>query len=38
MAETLRPAAFIDRDGVIQSLWMGEMNIVTLVENIARIQ
>ena len=29
---------FIDRDGVIQSLWMGEMNIVTLVENIARIQ
>ena len=29
---------FIDRDGVIQSLWMGEMNIVTLVENIAQIQ
>ncbi len=29
---------FIDRNGVVQSLWMGEMNSVTLAENIARIQ
>ena len=29
---------FIDRDGVIQSLWMGEMNSVTLAENIALIE
>lgn len=29
---------FIDRSGVIQSLWMGEMNSVTLAENIAQIQ
>jgi thiol-disulfide isomerase/thioredoxin len=29
---------FIDRNGVIQSLWMGEMNSVTLAENIARIE
>ena len=29
---------FIDRNGVIQSLWMGEMNSVTLAENIAKIQ
>jgi cytochrome c biogenesis protein CcmG/thiol:disulfide interchange protein DsbE len=29
---------FIDRHGVVKSLWMGEMNSVTLAENIARIQ
>ena len=29
---------FIDRNGVIQSLWMGEMNSVTLAENIALIE
>ena len=29
---------FIDRNGVIQSLWMGEMNSVTLAENIAMIE
>jgi cytochrome c biogenesis protein CcmG, thiol:disulfide interchange protein DsbE len=29
---------FIDRNGVVQSLWMGEMNSVTLAENIGRIQ
>jgi peroxiredoxin len=29
---------FIDRSGVIRSLWMGEMNSVTLAENIAIIQ
>ena len=29
---------FIDRNGVIQSLWMGEMNSVTLAENIAKIE
>jgi peroxiredoxin len=29
---------FIDRSGVIRSLWMGEMNSVTLAENIANIQ
>jgi peroxiredoxin len=29
---------FIDRNGVVKSLWMGEMNSVTLAENIARIQ
>ncbi len=29
---------FIDRNGVVQSLWMGEMNSVTLAENIAQIQ
>jgi peroxiredoxin len=29
---------FIDRNGVIQSLWMGEMNSVTLAEQIAGIQ
>lgn len=28
---------FIDAEGVIQGLWMGEMNSVTLAENIARI-
>jgi peroxiredoxin len=29
---------FIDRHGVIRSLWMGEMNSVTLAENIANIK
>jgi thiol-disulfide isomerase/thioredoxin len=29
---------FIDRNGVIQSLWLGEMNSVTLAENIALIE
>lgn len=29
---------FIDRDGVIQSLWMGEMNRISLAENIAKIE
>ncbi len=29
---------FIDRSGKIQNLWMGEMNSVTLAENIAIIQ
>jgi peroxiredoxin len=29
---------FIDRNGVIRSLWMGEMNSVTLAENIATIR
>jgi peroxiredoxin len=29
---------FIDRHGVVKSLWMGEMNSVTLAENIALIQ
>jgi peroxiredoxin len=29
---------FIDRNGVVKSLWMGEMNSVTLAENIAGIQ
>jgi peroxiredoxin len=29
---------FIDSNGVIQSLWMGEMNSVTLAENIAGLQ
>ena len=28
---------FIDADGMIQGMWMGEMNSVTLAENIARI-
>jgi cytochrome c biogenesis protein CcmG/thiol:disulfide interchange protein DsbE len=29
---------FIDADGVIRSFWMGEMNSVTLAENIAKIE
>ena len=29
---------FIDRNGVVKRLWMGEMNSVTLAENIAAIQ
>jgi peroxiredoxin len=29
---------FIDRNGVVKSLWMGEMNSVTLAENVAGIQ
>jgi len=29
---------FIDRGGVIRSVWLGEMNSVTLAENIAKIQ
>jgi cytochrome c biogenesis protein CcmG, thiol:disulfide interchange protein DsbE len=28
---------FIDRDGIIRSIWMGEMNSMTLAENIAKI-
>ncbi len=28
---------FIDRDGIIRSVWAGEMNSVTLAENIAKI-
>lgn len=28
---------FIDREGVIRSIWAGEMNSITLAENIARI-
>lgn len=29
---------FIDRNGVIRSVWLGEMNSVTLAENVAKIQ
>ena len=29
---------FIDREGVIRALWMGEMNSITLAENVAKIK